>query len=92
MSAHLTLLQGLQIWRPFLRLEQGQAVGGPVTRLTKLSAALRTHLGYLSADAQDAVLQSIVTKLEAVWGSALHADGMSQAPAAQESTELNACA
>ena len=79
-----------------MRLEQGQAVGGPVTRLAKLTAALRAHLGHLAPDAQDAVLQQVVTQVKGAWGIPTGADRAHQAepsahhPEPHGSAQLNA--
>lgn len=55
-------------------MEQGQAVGGPVTRHTKLCAALRAHMGTLPSEAQDTFLNRLTAKLEAAWDVKLSAD------------------
>lgn len=73
-AAHRPVLGPLQVWRPFLRVEQGQAVGGPVTRHSKLCAALRAHMSSLPCEAQDSFLQSLTAKLEAAWNVKLSAE------------------
>ena len=57
-----------ELWRPFTTFQAGQPGGGPVSKLAKMRASLRGHLGgALPAAEAEALLDAFARELQAAW-------------------------